>query len=82
MCLLLVLAASLPVGGCKKFSQDVETIETSGIGGGSGGSGGSGGEGGNGEAEDDGEDYTDEFGADYYLGTAFQVMATPLAGCF
>ena len=66
---LLILAACLAVSGCKKLSQDVETIETASIGGGSGGSGGSGGEGGSGENEDDAEDYTDEFGADYYLGT-------------
>ena len=66
---LLILVTCLAMGGCKKLSQDVETIETASIGGGSGGSGGSGGEGSNGEAESDGEDYTDEFGADYYLGT-------------
>lgn len=61
--LLMALSVSLAMTGCKKFSQDVETIETSSIGGGSGGAG-SGGSG-----EDGGEDYTDDYGADYYLGT-------------
>ena len=46
--------AVLAMTGCKKFSQDVETIETSSIGGGSGGAG-SGGSG-----DDGGEDYTDD----------------------
>jgi len=61
--LLMALSVSLAMTGCKKFSQDVETIETSSIGGGSGGAG-SGGSG-----DDGGEDYTDDYGADYYLGT-------------
>ena len=61
--LLMALFISGPLTGCQKFSQDVETIETSSIGGGSGGSG-------SGSSDDDGgEDYTDDYGADYYLGT-------------
>ena len=52
-----IMAASLGMGGCKKLSQDVQIIETASVGGGSGGD------------NDDGEDYTDEFGAEYYLGS-------------
>ena len=66
--LLMALSVSLAMTGCKKFSQDVETIETSSIGGGSGGSG-SGGSGSGGSDDNSGEDYRDDYGADYYLGT-------------
>ena len=61
--LLMALSVSLVMTGCKKFSQDVETIETSSIGGGSGGSGSGGSD------DNGGDDYTDDYGADYYLGT-------------
>ena len=61
--LLMALSISLAMTGCKKFTQDVETIEISSIAGGSGGSG-SGGSG-----DNSGEDFTDDYGADYYLGT-------------
>ena len=61
--LLIALSVSLTMAGCKKFSQDVETIETSSIGG-SGSSGSSGGSNDNGN-----KDYTDDYGANYYLGT-------------
>ena len=70
--LLMALSVSLAMTGCKKFSQDVETIETSSIGGGSGGAGSGG---------DGGEDYTDDFGADYYLGTPSS-EANAISGLF
>lgn len=65
--LVLVLAA-LALPACAKFSQDPETLAdlSSGSGGSGGGSGDSGGDG---DADDDGENYVDEYGADYALGT-------------
>lgn len=64
--LLMALSVSLTMTGCKKFSQDVETIETSSIGGGSGGSGSGSGSG----ADDDGGNSGGEdYGDDYYIGT-------------
>ena len=67
--LVLVLAA-LALPACAKFSQDPETLADLSSGSGSGGSGGgSGDSGGDGDADDDGENYVDEYGADYALGT-------------
>ena len=64
-----IMAASLGMGGCKKLSQDVQIIETASVGGGSGGD------------NDDGEDYTDEFGAEYYLGSP-STEANAISGLF
>ena len=49
--LLIVLAISLGMSGCKKFSQDVETLASSSL------------------SSSNDEGFTDEFGAEYYLGT-------------
>ena len=54
-----LLFSALTLGGCKKFSQDVEPPSIATLGG----------AGGSGSGDDDAEDYTDEFGEDYYLGT-------------
>jgi subtilisin family serine protease len=51
---LVFVALSLSLSGCKKFTQDVETLASASLGGG---------------GNDGGEDYTGEHGAAYYLGT-------------
>ncbi len=67
----MLLISALSVSGCKKLSQDVEPPPIAASGGSDGGGNGDGGDGSSGGEEDneDAEDYTDEFGEDYYLGT-------------
>lgn len=62
--LLVLLVSALGLSGCKKFSQDVEPPPIV-VSGGDGDGDGDG----NDDSGEDAEDYTDEFGEDYYLGT-------------